>query len=105
MPPRPGKGEGVSLLEHDEVKNAANEHELETLNLAGAIDILWQIKGVNSQKSENVSLSPEQSRNVQKKLQPLPRMQVGITWNHYLFNSFWCTQSDVQHSDDCVPFS
>jgi hypothetical protein len=54
MPPRPGRGEGISLLDHDGVKNAADEHDLETLNLAGAIDILWQIRGSNYQKPENV---------------------------------------------------
>mmetsp|Transcript_29930 Transcript_29930/g.73652 ORF Transcript_29930/g.73652 Transcript_29930/m.73652 type:complete len:342 (-) Transcript_29930:34-1059(-) len=44
MPPRPGRGEGVALLERDSVQEAADNYE--ALNLSGSIDILWQLRGM-----------------------------------------------------------
>ena len=59
MPGRYRRGEGLSLLEHDEVKRVADEQELGTLDLAGTIDILWTIKGMGMSRSQIVSAASE----------------------------------------------
>ncbi len=49
------RGEGVSLLEHDEVKRVSEVQELESLDLAGALNILWTITGMGASRTDSVS--------------------------------------------------